>query len=176
MATKTSVVIFDSVARKHVQLAGGDKLDQSVLDLYTTSLAFNSATGVLTSTFPDGSVRTVNLAVASVDKFLASSSYNNATATLTLTMSDSSVINVPLGDLVAINSSNAGDVKFTGNGTAATPLAASVDLATATSAATVDTGNTPTIFFGSDASALGTPAGWATILVAGTAKRVPFYN
>lgn len=176
MANRTSIVIFDSVARKHVQLASGDKLDQSILDLYATSLAFNPATGILTSTFPDGSVRTVNLGIASADKFLNNATYNSATATLVLTLSDSTVINVPLGDLVAITTSNAGNVKLTGTGTSATPLSANLDVVTTTAPATVDTGATPTIFFGSDASALGTPAGWATILVAGVARRIPFYN
>jgi hypothetical protein len=175
MANQTSVVIFDSTTRKQYPIAAGDKLAKAILDLTPGALSFNPATGVLSVTHADGATSTANLGVASPDKFLSGATYDSGTAVLTLTLSDASVINVPLGDLVAIVTSNAGNVKFTGTGASATPLQGNLDLATTTAPTQTDDGSTPTVFFGGNASALGTPVGWATLLVNGTARKVAYY-
>ena len=136
-------VKYDSIAKKLAPSDAGDTLPVSALALSAvagnaltdnsglyvpdiTGLSFDSGTGVLTLTLGDTTTRTVNLAVVAADKFLQGSSYNATTKELTLTMTDASTYVVDLSDLVKITSSNSSTVDFSGEGTVASPLTASV--------------------------------------------------
>lgn len=176
MAIVTDVVVFNSTSRKHVPIPAGDKLSKAVVDFSPPTLSYVPGTGVLTVTHVDGTVQNVTLTSIAADKFLSGSAYNATTGVLTLTLSDATTVTVSLADLAPIVPGNTGNVKFTGTGTTATPLVGNLDLVAGAAPAVVDNGTTPTIFFGANASALGTPSGWATVLVGTVAKRVPYYD
>lgn len=192
-------VKYDSIAKKLAPSVAGDTLPVSALALSAvagnaltdnsglyvpdiTGLSFDSGTGVLTLTLGDTTTRTVNLAVLAADKFLQGSSYNATTKELTLTMTDASTYVVDLSDLVKITSSNSSTVDFSGEGTVASPLTASVKVSSTannllttdanglfvsgsglTAAATAPSdssdGTISTNIVGTNTTILGTPAG-----------------
>ena len=208
-------VKYDSVAKKLSPVGAGDTLPVSSLGLSAaagnaltdnsglyapniTGLSFDSGTGVLTLTLGDATTKTVNLAVLAADKFLQGSSYNATTKELTLTMTDASTYVVDLSDLVKITSSNSSTFDFSGEGTSASPLTASVKVSsTANNLLTTDAnglfvsgsgltgattapsnssdGTISTNIVGTNTSVLGTPAGWIEFPV-GSGNKIPYYN
>lgn len=208
-------VKYDSIAKKLAPSVAGDTLPVSALALSAvagnaltdnsglyvpdiTGLSFDSGTGDLTLTLGDSTTRTVNLAVLAADKFLQGSSYNATTKELTLTMTDASTYVVDLSDLVKITSSNSSTVDFSGEGTVASPLTASVKVSSTannllttdanglfvsgsglTAAATAPTdssdGTISTNIVGTNTTILGTPAGWIEFPI-GSGNKIPYYN
>ena len=163
-----------------------------------SGLSFDSGTGVLTLTLGDATTKTVNLAVLAADKFLQGSSYNATTKELTLTMTDASTYVVDLSDLVKITSSDSSTVGFSGEGTSASPLTASVKVSsTSGNLLTTDAnglfvsgsgltssaiapipasdGTISTNIIGTNSSVLGTPAGWIEFPV-GSGNKIPYFN
>jgi hypothetical protein len=202
MANQTQVVFFDAVNNKHAVLASGNKLDRNILDLATGAASYNPSTNDLTLTFADGTTVVVNLGVLSVDKFLASSSYDTTTNSLVLNMSDGSTYTVPLADLVPVLTGNTSTTTVTGNGTTGNAIQVDVkisanagnllsvaadglfvpalDLQTTTAPASADDGTVTTKSISNSGNPaqvlLGDPAGWATIVVGGVAKRIPYWD
>jgi hypothetical protein len=202
MATQTQVVILDAVNNKHVVLSAGDKLDKSVLDLNVGNASFNPGTGDLSLTFADGTNVVVNLSTLAADKFLSGSSYNPGTKELILNMSDGSTYTVPLADLVAVQTANTTTTTISGDGTTGNALQVDVkvsaaagnqlsvagdglyappaNLTTATAPTPADNGTVTTQSISNSGSVanvlLGDPAGWATIVVGGVAKRIPYWD
>ena len=208
-------VKYDSIAKKLAPSVAGDTLPVSALALSAvagnaltdnsglyvpdiTGLSFDSGTGVLTLTLGDTTTRTVNLAVLAADKFLQGSSYNATTKELTLTMTDASTYVVDLSDLVKITSSDSSTVDFSGDGTSASPLTASVKVSSTannllttdanglfvsgsglTAAATAPTdssdGTITTNIVGTNTTILGTPAGWIEFPI-DSGNKIPYYN
>lgn len=125
MATFTqTIIIYDNGIKKHRHLGTTDKIGLSATDAVAGTSTFDPVTGVLTTTFNDGSSATANLGTLSTDKFLQSATIVGTD--LVLTMTDSTVFTVPLGDLVPVATQNTSSVQFTGDGASGTPLQAEV--------------------------------------------------
>ncbi len=124
------VIIYDSGVKKHRRLGTTDKIGLTATDAVAGTSTFDSATGVLTTTFNDGSSATVNLGTLSTDKFLQSATIVGTD--LVLTMTDATVFTVPLGDLVPVVTQNTSTVQFVGDGASGAPLQANVVVSTKT--------------------------------------------
>lgn len=102
LATKewTNLQGFEKTANKgiangYAPLGSDSKLPAT--NSRPSNVTYNSANGVLTYTWADGSVQTIDLPI---ENLFQNASYNSTTKTLTLTTNGGGTIDVPLTDLV----------------------------------------------------------------------------
>ena len=167
METTNNVIVLNTQGNKHVPLASGDKLSGSVIQLSTdagNALALGSDNGlkvVIPAQFPDDQVFT---------------SDNSGDITLTLTPTAPNAqgqVDYTIKAIAKLDPAANNAITTSESGL---KVVLPVNTTSVALPATVNDATTPTVFFGSNASALGTPAGFTEMTVSGTVVLVPYYT
>lgn len=158
-----SVIILDSIANQHRIAAAGELVDAvNVLSADAGNAAVAGS---------DGGVYVAPQVVFPDDQVLTAGTSTSTTTTLIPTVVGTET-NYQVGVDVKISTAAGNQLSIDGTGLVV-PVAS---FASAAATATTNDGTTPTIFFGGNASALGTPEGWALVNIAGVGvRKMAFY-
>lgn len=199
---------------KHEPLVAGDTLPLDIIPINAdadnalvstptglkapnSSLTFDPVTSKITFTDNKGATQVIDLSQFLVDIHVESGTFDTATTMLTLTTNDGQEIKVNLGDLAKSAVQVTTSVKLEGDGSAASPLKASLVVSEQVGNAVevkadgvyvgevkTETTTAPAHSTGSDMSTnyiggrdrtLGQPAGFIEF-PAGSGQKIPFYN
>ena len=166
MATTNKVVVLNTAGTYHEVLATGDTLAANVIQLSTdagNALALGTDGGLMVTVpaqYPDDQVLT---------------SDNTGSVSLTMTPSAPNAegqVNYTVKADVKVDPAVNNNLSVTASGL----LVPKANNLTAVAApTTVNDTTTPTTFFGGNASALGTPVGFAEFTIDGVVRLIPYY-
>lgn len=165
MTLWNKAVAYDAANNKHVPLAAGDLIDAA--NILSTDAANAATRG------SDGGVFVTAQVIFPDDQVMTGGSTTSTNTTLTPVPQPNNDVNYQVTVDAKISASSGNQLVIDSTGLFVPPaeLAASTIPST-----TTNDGSTPTLFIGGNTYALGTPQGWANVVIAGVGvRKIPYY-